>query len=347
MASHDRRFLRPPESRSGAARARFVGALQPRPTGMDRAPWGSRAAPLQAFPAVAGEPRTRAPRVERLVARSGSRSAVAVAGALAAIIAVGVAGRLSGHGVDARATATSPATGVATGGVGGARTSNAPGTLVLNGDPVPAAGSAILTAPRPDVLWSGTALMPVSGVAGSGLEAVRLVVSAGEIPIGSATLPVVAGRFGGTIVIVPPVVRSSGMLEVFDAAGGSRAVAQVRFPIESGRLLLLTSPEAAVPSVASPLAIAGIAYEAVPEIRIVLTGGSGVLAERIVTPSPARDAVARAAGAVGSFSTRLRLSGPGAAGPARLHVMALRSPGGMEVGHVDLALVVAAPVGAG
>lgn len=278
--------------------------------------------------------RGRLPRVEPLGARSGARSAAAVAAALAAIVAVGLAGRLSGGGADARpaATVSSPRDAGVQAGAAWEATSA--------GTPVPGAGEAILTMPRPDVLWFGTAVMPVSGVAGAGLEAVRVVVTVGATSIGTVTLPVLEGRFGGTVAIVPPETRSAGLLEVFAVGADRTSLARVRFPIESGRVVLLTSPEAADPALSAPLEVAGITYKAVPQVRIVLTGSSGVLAETTVMPRPVHGA-ARRSGAVTSFAARLDVPATTAAGPARLHVMAIRPAGGAEVGHADLTLVLA------
>lgn len=341
MASHDRRTHRPLESLTLASPARFAGAPQRRPNLTDPAPSASSAVPRRAITADAREPRARVPRVERLVTRSGTRTALAVGGTLAALIVVALAGRISGPGLDRHPAATLAGAGIASAVGKGPGTADGAGRPSGNGQPMPAAGSAILTSPSQDVLWSGSALMPVSGVAGPDLEAVQVVLSAGAARIGGARLPVVAGRFRGTLAIIPPATRATAVLEVFDAGAGSRAAAEVRFPIESGRLLLLTSPEASGAALETPMVVAGIVYADVPEVRIVLTGGSDILAESRVTPSPARGAAAQAAGAVSTFSTLLRLPAADPGGPARLHVMALRGERGAELGHADLALVVA------
>ena len=259
------------------------------------------------------------------VVRGSDRTALVLVLALLAVVGFALYGRVTG---------APPAGSEATG------TSSPRGT----GTDTAADRAVDVATPRAAVFWYRSALLPVEGRAGEGVDGLVAVVDVSGEEIGRANLAVDPdGGFAGLVQVVPPVRRSEATLRLYEDGDADRPLASVRYPIQAGSSILLWSPTPNTEVAAGEvLTVAGPVLGAVSEVHGVLRNDEGALiAEgRVTVAAPA------ASPAVGdtpeTFELRLQLP-TDRTGSATLHVFA-KAPGtGQDVAHLDVRLTILPP----
>jgi hypothetical protein len=189
-----------------------------------------------------------------------------------------------------------------------------------------------LVSPVGDVLYLRTTEIAVRGTAPVGTAQLDAVVVVGGRSIGEARIDVdAAGRFSGRVVIVPPAARSVGTLEVRDTGPVGRLLAEVRFAVQAGSLILPSDPSTLRGNGGSTLVLDVLVYEPLHEIRGLLTSVDGRLiatGSTLLGPSSSVDSWPRTLG--------LSIEIPTDQLPdrARLHILAFDLDK-TEVEHID------------
>jgi hypothetical protein len=240
------------------------------------------------------------PRNDRALAR--------VAAAFVVVIAIGLLGRL----------VPAPA-------------SRSAATAVLPSASATADARVWLATPYSSVVFFRTTEIALRGMAQPGIDALEVVVVLdGRRQIGEATVEVEGGRFAGVVSIIPPALRTAGTLEVrtIDAVGP--ALAEVRFSVEAGGLVLPVQPSGLSATAGQPFLVDVVVYDDATEIRALLTNDGTLISQAsvLLRPQPADGPAPRIIG--------LRLDVPEGRLPrsGRLHLIALDDRG-REIEHID------------
>ena len=252
----------------------------------------------------------------RSPAASGGGPRVAiVVGVLIAVVAFGVLGRLlPDSGPQSRAVESDGA------GLAPTPTAAFPGFQVVS----PIAGTVWLRATEIDT-W---------GIAPPGLGAIDAVVRLELEVIGQREIPVgPAGRFAAAIPIIPPGERAAATLELREAGGSRRTLAEVPFSVDAGALVLVRDPSTLHGQAGRVLVVDILLYGRLREVRGLLTSQGGALIAR--TSKRLSDTGPAAAGPPRAVALELQLPADAPTGRARLHVIGI-DHAGAELEHVDV-----------
>jgi hypothetical protein len=188
-----------------------------------------------------------------------------------------------------------------------------------------------LATPYSNVVFFRTTEIAVRGIVQPGNDALDVTVALdGRGLIGQATVEVEGGRFAGVVSIIPPAVRTAGTLEVRPVDGIGPALADVRFSVEAGGIVLPVQPSRLSATAGQPFLVDVLVYDDATEIRALLTNDGTLIAQASVPLRP-RPTVGPAPRMIG-----LRLDVPEGRLPrsGRLHVIALDDRG-REIEHID------------
>lgn len=189
-----------------------------------------------------------------------------------------------------------------------------------------------LISPFADVLYLRTTEIAVRGTAPGGIEQLDVAVVIGGQSIGEERIDVDAmGRFNALVSIVPPFMRSVGVLEVRDPGSLDRLLAEVSFAVQAGALVLPLDPSMLRGKAGSTLVVDVLVYGPLREIRGLLTSVDGSM---IATGSALVGTPRGGGGWPRTIGLSIEIPLDQLPDRARLHVLAI-DQAGTEVEHID------------
>ena len=187
-----------------------------------------------------------------------------------------------------------------------------------------------LATPNRDVVFFRTTEIAVRGTAERGIDAVEVAVAVDGRIIGEATLDVRGGGFAGVVSVIPPAVRTAGILEVRAADGAGAPLAEVRFAVEAGAVVLPVGPSGLQATAGEPFLVDVLVYGEASEIRALLTNEGTLIAQGSVALRPRREG----APTPRTIGLRMEIADERLPGRGRLHLIALDADG-HEIDHID------------